>query len=435
MLEPMRPTPRSVAFTLCLPLAVWAAEPTVPQDGKLSLEVGAQKVLQKPGLARLAVGDPTVVDVEVQEKERVQLTGLRAGRTTLLLWKETGERESVTVSVDDTPKSGRLTSLGLTGPDPSEPLELRVGATLRVPLKGFTHAQVGDPAVCELRTQGDGAVLLTGKTAGETTLEVSTGGMEVVYDVFVTDERTDAPVAQTLRLEVGLERVLTLSGIERVAVGDPKICDVKTVGGHQLLVVGASVGRTTLLVWPGDGRRLAWEVVVAARRPRPDATAAIDEETHVELRLVVGHTKSLAIPGVERVSLGDPAIADVELAGHDRLRVVGLQEGTTSLWSWNAKGQNTPITVIVAPEAKAEAAPLTDVTPEPSETLELEPGGSLTRELPGLRRAVAGDRSVAEVRVAGERLTVSGKAPGETMLLLWGKGASRFAWRVVVRAR
>ena len=48
---------------------------------------------------------------------------------------------------------------------------------------------------------------------------------------------------------MGTQKVLSIpGGVSRVAVGDPNVADVKTVGSNQMLVIGGQVGRTTLLV-------------------------------------------------------------------------------------------------------------------------------------------------------------------------------------------
>ncbi len=72
----------------------------------------------------------------------------------------------------------------------------------------------------------------------------------------------DAP----LLLDVGKLRVLQIECLTRVAVGDPEICDVKTLeeGHGELILVGQKVGETTLLVWDCDGRRHSYTVRVQA---------------------------------------------------------------------------------------------------------------------------------------------------------------------------
>ena len=55
-----------------------------------------------------------------------------------------------------------------------------------------------------------------------------------------------------------MQAVLDIDGITRVAVGDPDVCDIKTVGDNQLLVIGTNPGKTTILVWKTSGERLSY---------------------------------------------------------------------------------------------------------------------------------------------------------------------------------
>lgn len=65
-------------------------------------------------------------------------------------------------------------------------------------------------------------------------------------------------------VEVGLgrEKVLTVPGLQRVAVGDAAIADVKTIGSEQILVLGSSLGETTLQAVLKSGEKRSWAVEV-----------------------------------------------------------------------------------------------------------------------------------------------------------------------------
>jgi len=82
-----------------------------------------------------------------------------------------------------------------------------------------------------------------------------------------------AAVAQgdgsTLTLGVGQQKTLTLRNVQRVAIGDPEVADVKQVGGGgELLLTGVGEGRTSLLVWFRNERRASYSVVVRKQDPR-----------------------------------------------------------------------------------------------------------------------------------------------------------------------
>jgi serine/threonine-protein kinase len=77
-------------------------------------------------------------------------------------------------------------------------------------------------------------------------------------------------VPEWVDLGVGKMETLEFSCLARVAVGDPNIADVKTLGEGQLLVLGAAAGETTLLVWDCDGHRHSFTIRVApASSPSP----------------------------------------------------------------------------------------------------------------------------------------------------------------------
>jgi len=63
------------------------------------------------------------------------------------------------------------------------------------------------------------------------------------------------------------------------------------------------------------------------RKPTPQAA----EET---ITVRAGNSKSLEAPGVTRVALGDPEIADVEVTGDKLLRIDGRKAGETKLLVW-----------------------------------------------------------------------------------------------------
>ncbi len=68
--------------------------------------------------------------------------------------------------------------------------------------------------------------------------------------------------AQALHIGLNESRYLEMSGLSRVAVGNPAVADVQLISGNELLVVGKKAGSTTLLVW-GGGTRQEYLVVVS----------------------------------------------------------------------------------------------------------------------------------------------------------------------------
>ena len=63
--------------------------------------------------------------------------------------------------------------------------------------------------------------------------------------------------------------MVTVPGIAKVAIGDQQVADVKAISTSQVLVIGTAEGRTTLMIWKGNGQRVSYTVVV--RKIDPNA--------------------------------------------------------------------------------------------------------------------------------------------------------------------
>jgi len=113
----------------------------------------------------------------------------------------------------------------------------------------------------------------------------------------------------TIHLGVGQQKTLTLRNVQRVAIGDPDIADVKQVGGgNELLLTGVGEGRTSLLVWQRSDRRSSYAVVVRKQDPR---------ELVSEIRALLGDRE-----GIRARVVGDRVYLDGEtLTGDDQERV------------------------------------------------------------------------------------------------------------------
>jgi pilus assembly protein CpaC len=73
--------------------------------------------------------------------------------------------------------------------------------------------------------------------------------------------------SSTINLGVGTQKVMTVPGTTRIALGDPSIAEVKVIGNNQILVIGQAEGKTTLLVWKSSGQRVSYLVTVRKQDP------------------------------------------------------------------------------------------------------------------------------------------------------------------------
>lgn len=83
-----------VAFIIAFLSTAYAQE-----EQTVAIGVGTQKVLNVPGIARIAIGDSSIADVKVLGTSQVLIVGKEEGRTTLLLWKSNGSRLNFMVNV------------------------------------------------------------------------------------------------------------------------------------------------------------------------------------------------------------------------------------------------------------------------------------------------------------------------------------------------
>jgi serine/threonine-protein kinase len=132
------------------------------QGQALALFAGGEHVLDVPGLTRVAVGDPSVVDVTMPGHNQVQLDARATGTTNVLVWTHDARRLEYVVTV--TPDAVA-----------AEPvLELDVGLQRSMTFQGLVRYSVGAHEVCEVRRVGEHELLLVPRRPGRTTLLVWT---------------------------------------------------------------------------------------------------------------------------------------------------------------------------------------------------------------------------------------------------------------------
>lgn len=123
------------------------------------------------------------------------------------------------------------------------------------------------------------------------------GGSLVALLVVSTVGVAHAQEGGNLSLVVGQQRVLTVRGMQRIAVGDPNVADVKALPGqNQVLITGTGEGQTTLLVWRAGKSRISYLIRV----------------TKQDVRQVVREVRELLgdIEGVTIRTVGDRVFLD-----------------------------------------------------------------------------------------------------------------------------
>jgi len=94
----------------------------------------------------------------------------------------------------------------------------------------------------------------------------------------------------TISLGVGQQKTISVSNVQRVAIGDPEIADVKQVGGgSELILTGVGEGRTSLLVWRANDSRISYLIVVRKQDPKEvvsEVRALLGDREGIQIRVV-----------------------------------------------------------------------------------------------------------------------------------------------------
>lgn len=124
----------------------------------------------------------------------------------------------------------------------------------------------------------------------------------------------------SVSLGVGAQKVLSIPGLSKVALGDPAIAEVKTLGSGQLLITGQAEGKTTLLIWKSTGQRVSYLVNVRKQDPN---------EVISEIKRLLGEIEGVSVRMVgDRIYLDGQAYTTQDA---DRIdQVVGLYPNVKS---------------------------------------------------------------------------------------------------------
>jgi len=72
----------------------------------------------------------------------------------------------------------------------------------------------------------------------------------------------------TINLGVGQQKVLSVKGLQRAAIGDPSVIDATSIGKNQIILAAKKNGRTTLILWFKGGKRKTYLVHVSKLDPQ-----------------------------------------------------------------------------------------------------------------------------------------------------------------------
>jgi pilus assembly protein CpaC len=161
-----------------------------------------------------------------------------------------------------------------------------------------------------------------------------------------------APLPADVQVPVGGQQVINIGNeIQRIAVGDPAIADVKLVSGRELRVLGAKAGTTDLIVWrQGAHEPATYHLSVgadvsglkAAFAADPDLTGITVNDTGKSVVLsglvpsAAAHDRALTLAHAE---IGKD-VADITSIGQTQMVAVEVRFAAVSSTALEALGIN-----------------------------------------------------------------------------------------------
>lgn len=204
----------------------------------------------------------------------------------------------------------------------------------------------------------------------------------------------DGGVPAAVELLEEAQLVLQVQGIQRIAIGDPGIADVKTIGGDEVLVIGGEAGKTTLVVWRKDGSR--HEVLITVKRGQREA---VDVEA---VELANGEIKTLKATGLTAVTVGDPKVVEASLRS-GQLQLRALAPGRSDVVLARKAGDVNLVVEVGA------VMTLTGV--------QLKTGGAVVLMIDRATGATSTNPAICEAKVPSTgRVSLRGLKPGKTSI-------------------
>jgi len=93
------------------------------------------------------------------------------------------------------------------------------------------------------------------------------------------------PLPASLELELGEERLFTVPGLMRLAVSGADVYDAKPMGRDRLLIIGATLGRSTILGWLSNGVRITVPIRVTPPKQKRQAEVPTTQSTQRIVRV------------------------------------------------------------------------------------------------------------------------------------------------------
>jgi Flp pilus assembly secretin CpaC len=161
------------------------------EEDTVVVKVGQTRRMDVGELKRIALGDTQIAEVRTVGSAQLDVTGVEEGKTTLLVWKQSGERVSYLVHVTNKgaeaapAKKAEKAEKGTKTLGPPQTLRVKQGETKVLSVPNVTRVAVGDPAIADIEVGGAGSLRVKARGVGETTLLVWTPEGRQEYSVRV----------------------------------------------------------------------------------------------------------------------------------------------------------------------------------------------------------------------------------------------------------
>ena len=128
-----------------------------------------------------------------------------------------------------------------------------------------------------------------------------------------------------IQITVGESKIIQVDSPKKIAVGDPKIADLKAVSEKEILLIGKSSGTTSLIIWDKDNNQVSNQVIVLA----VDLQKTMVEVNVQVLEIKKNDTTDFGInwsDTLKALSVGEKTIPPLFLVGDfDRLEKIEMK--------------------------------------------------------------------------------------------------------------
>jgi serine/threonine-protein kinase len=387
----------------------------IPPD--ISVATGTRLFYDAPGVQRVEATGKSLDRYELLNNRLTLIAG-QPGETTLVLMMDDGSARTAAVHVHERPGTPHPTHAADDAPDPFDELpselELAAGEERTFDVGEIEELTATGSAIEATQQHDDGTLTLIAGASGSGELDVTFSDGRVWNPlVKITRAAPEHSLPKKLELELGATRGFQIPGLQRIAVGDAAIADIKTVGNDIIEVNATGLGTTTLLVWAG-GKRLESTVTVGT---------PVVPKANGEVALKSGMQRVLSLPGVKHITIGDTGIADVKVLDDSEVLIVGVAPGRTTLLVWKSDGTRVSYAVVVSGADPVPGA--VNVT--------LGKGDIARYPLQDIDRCAVNDSSLLFIDCQGGALRMTALAVGNATVRVYRRDKATLNYAVQVR--